>query len=438
MKIITQISLFDDTQNENLGDLEHLQKILDNLPDEKLIKKLKSIRGRGRNEWPVEAMWNSFIASFLFDHDSIASLLRELNRNSQLRVLCGFQPHLYSVLTKERDADGRKKRKEKCRLAPTASAYTNFLNNLRRCQDELREMFDILVKYMYEHLPDFGEILAADGKAIQSYAAKKSVKDSGNRGEKDADWCRKTYTATKPDGEKITKTKKWFGFRLHLISDATYELPVDFEVTKASCSEIKETEKMLENIKDKYPRKIERCRYFLADRGYDSTDLIEWLTTEGVSPVIDIRNCWKGEETRQFGSTDLIYDYKGKVYFVPETGEPIELQYRGYDKSRDCHRYGFHPKYHDKRIFRIPLKTDPRIFTKVARNSKKWKRLYKKRTSIERINGRIDRDFQFEKHTIRGLEKMKMFLTMTLIIQLASAKARMEKGVKTGLAKHCA
>ena len=41
-------------------------------------------------------------------------------------------------------------------------------------------------------------------------------------------------------------------------------------------------------------------------------------------------------------------------------------------------------------------------------------------------------------HLIRGLEKMKMFLTMTLIIQLASAKARMEKGVKTGLAKHCA
>ena len=129
---------------------------------------------------------------------------------------------------------------------------------------------------------------------------------------------------------------------------------------------------------------------------------------------------------------------QGKVYYVPETGEPIELVYRGYDKSRECHRYGFHPKYHDKRIFRIPLKTDPRIFTKVARNSKKWKRLYKKRTSIERVNGRIDRDFQFEKHTIRGLEKMKMFLTVTFIIQLASAKAKIESGTTSGLAKHCA
>lgn len=187
MKILTQISLFDDTQNENLGDLERLRKVLDSLPDEKLVEKLRSIRGRGRNKWPVEAMWNSFIASFIFDHDSIASLIRELNRNSQLRLVCGFQPHPYSALTKKKDGHGKRIRKEGFKFAPAASAYTNFLNNLRECGDELREMFDGLVEYMYENLQDFGEILSADGKAVQSYATKKSEKDSGNRGEKDAD-----------------------------------------------------------------------------------------------------------------------------------------------------------------------------------------------------------------------------------------------------------
>ena len=72
------------------------------------------------------------------------------------------------------------------KLAPTASAYTNFLNNLKECQQELREMFDLLIKYMYENLDDFGTILAADGKAIQSFAAKISKNKSGNRGERDA------------------------------------------------------------------------------------------------------------------------------------------------------------------------------------------------------------------------------------------------------------
>ena len=84
------------------------------------------------------------------------------------------------------------------------------------------------------------------------------------------------------------------------------------------------------------------------------------------------------------------------------------------------------------------MKTDTRIFTKVAGNSKKWRRLYKKRTSIERINGRIDRDFKFEKHTIRDLRKMKMFLTVTFIIQLALAKSKIDSGITKGLARHIA
>lgn len=84
------------------------------------------------------------------------------------------------------------------------------------------------------------------------------------------------------------------------------------------------------------------------------------------------------------------------------------------------------------------MKTDTRIFTKVAGNSKKWRRLYKKRTSIERVNGRIDRAFQFEKHTIRGLKKMKMFLTVTFIIRLALAKSKIDSGITKGLARHIA
>lgn len=93
------------------------------------------------------------------------------------------------------------------------------------------------------------------------------------------------------------------------------------------------------------------------------------------------------------------------------------------------------PKYHVKKILRKPLKTDSHVFTRVVRNSKKWKRLYKKRSGIERMNGRIDRDFKFEKHTIRGLEKVTLFLTTTFIIKLTYAKAKIEHGIKSGYGK---
>ena len=57
MKIISQLSLFDDTFEENLGDLFRLQTIIAALPDEKLIQKLQKIRGKGRNEWAENNLW---------------------------------------------------------------------------------------------------------------------------------------------------------------------------------------------------------------------------------------------------------------------------------------------------------------------------------------------------------------------------------------------
>lgn len=225
MNIISQMKLFGESEFDDLGDLERLQGVLGTLNDAALIRKLYRIRGKGRNDWPCEAMWNSFIASFLFEHETVESLLRELRRNRQLRALCGFEPKA----VKQKDGS------IKIYVAPSKSAYSKFLKNLISCQKELDEMFTELVLYMYEHLEHFGEILMVDGKAIQSYDGKPSKnKKSGCRGEYDADWCKKQYSASGINGETVVKTKKWCGFRLHLIADATYEMPVAFCVTKAS------------------------------------------------------------------------------------------------------------------------------------------------------------------------------------------------------------
>ena len=71
MKIIPQLSLFEENDFEELGDLERLQRVLATIPDERLIQRLNEIRGNGRNDWPVIGMWNAFIASFLFDHETV-------------------------------------------------------------------------------------------------------------------------------------------------------------------------------------------------------------------------------------------------------------------------------------------------------------------------------------------------------------------------------
>ncbi len=54
---------------------------------------------------------------------------------------------------------------------------------------------------------------------------------------------------------------------------------------------------------------------------------------------------------------------------------------------------------------RIKLGDDRRMFTPLARSSYAWERAYDKRTSVERVNSRLDGFFGFENHTIRGQKK---------------------------------
>ena len=72
----------------------------------------------------------------------------------------------------------------------------------------------------------------------------------------------------------------------------------------------------------------------------------------------------------------------------------------------------------------MPLRTDYRIFTPIARHTVKWKKAYNKRTSVERVNARIDRVLGFEEHFIRGHKKMQTRVTLSLIVMLAMALGR--------------
>ena len=56
MAIVKQLYLFSRRDCENLGDLERLKLVLENIPDENLIEMLNLIRGNGRNDNPIRAM----------------------------------------------------------------------------------------------------------------------------------------------------------------------------------------------------------------------------------------------------------------------------------------------------------------------------------------------------------------------------------------------
>ena len=283
---------------------------------------------------------------------------------------------------------------------------------------------------MREEIPFFGETLAGDGKFLDSYANRSSKAPNvkaGERAEKDAVWAGKEYHYIDKNGKAQVKMEWHYGFKAHLICDVKTELPIAYDILPANSDEKKAMINMLTSL----PCDLRnQANYLLLDKGYDSTQMIQEIKGFGISPIVDIRNCWKdGELTRQYKNTDIVYDYQGNVYFVDDNGKQHRMHYEGYDAQKKCLRYSFKGK-----VYKLYISYDERVFLPVARNSMKFSRLYKGRTAVERLNGRLDRDFMFEDHCIRGLDKMRLLVSLSLLIMNVMAVAKIRRGASVHLA----
>ena len=309
MATISEPFLFRWDSVDQLGDLERLKLVLDALPDEPLMRLLETGRGRGRNDYPVRPMWNSLIAGFVFQHPSIAALRRELLRNGQLRDLCGFDPFAGAA------------------AVPSEFAYSRFHRQVRKHQGQVDEMFHRTLDELHVELPDLGQVQALDGKELHSlangestYPLPKDKQDTDGRRDRDADW-----------GVKGSGKKKhyWFGYLLHLVVDATYEVPLAFEVTKASTGEQPQAQRLLDQMHERHPELLERCGRMSADKGYDDHKLINRLWQQHqIKPIIAVRNCWQDGEHEEDGvvtkrvdsQENVIYTFDGQVSCVcPQT-----------------------------------------------------------------------------------------------------------------------
>jgi len=416
--------------------------IRDTLPDEELMKFLEKARGNGRNDYPIRPVWNSILAGIVYQHSSIESLRRELLRNGELRDVCGFDPIIGA------------------RAVPTARAYSHFMGKLIKHRAELDKMFDKLVEELKEALPDYGQHLGIDSKAVNSAGKPTEKQEQDGRRDIDADWGKKKYRGKRKDGTIWEKIVKWFGYKIHLLADTNYELPISYKITHASVGDSPVLGELFKKTEDRHPKILEDAEELTADRGYDSEGNNKLLWDEyKIKPLIDIRDMWKDEkgQTRPLypdKADNIVYDFKGSVFcHCPISDKRYEMAYQGFEKDRETLKYrcpakayGFNCKGISAcsknngygRIVRIPLETDRRIFTPIARSSYAWRRVYKRRTAVERINSRMDLSFGFEHHFIRGLAKMEVKVSLAMIVMLGMAlgsiKAK-QKGLMRSLVK---
>ncbi len=151
---------------------------------------------------------------------------------------------------------------------------------------------------------------------------------------------------------------------------------------------------------------------------------------------------------RQVCRNIAVYTERGEVRCIcPETGAERDLAFHGFEAMRgtlkyrcpaatygfdcqgrkDCEAAGDCRTNGYGRVVRVPLDTDRRIFTPTPRSSLTWQRRYRSRSALERINARLDQNFGFEHHHIRGLERMKTRITLALAVMMALAHASGEE-----------
>lgn len=255
---------------------DRLALVLEALPSEKLILALEKERWTGRKGYPVRGMWSALIAGLRYECHSLAQVVRLLKRDKDTRMLCGF-----SIDT-----------------IPSEDALSRFLKKLGQHEALLEECFNNLVKGLPELLPGFGAKMAVDSTDIKAY----SNGHRKNPSDPDARWGGKRASHKEPEGEietaeeggsKKRKGKKrdmyyWFGYKLHLVVDTLYELPISFVSTPANESDTRQMETLL---KKAGADQVEtRPQAIIADKGYDSHDNYQFIFGRCKSaPIIPIR-----------------------------------------------------------------------------------------------------------------------------------------------------
>jgi hypothetical protein len=272
--------------------------------------------------------------------ESVSALLRLLHDNPFIAEACGVANALPSQ--------------------PTLSRFGTKLSK-RWNALAVKNVFRTLTTTLYETLPDFGKSVAIDSTDIKAWSnggkkgkrhggssIKRHPRKPGSVSDPDAGWAVKSNT----EGNK----KYVWGYKLHILADTTYELPLAFNVSAGNVHDVKRATPLLAEARKVHGGRF-HPEYVICDAGYSSQALRHVIRRQYHSePVIDPNP-----------------QHKRAVAKTPDTME--------------------------------------------------WKAIYRRRTSIERLNGRLKGFYKLNDVRVRGQMKVALHAMLAGIVTLASAIA---------------
>jgi hypothetical protein len=420
MHIATTKPLFAWDCLQDSPSLGTIRQLLETIDDAKLLEGLRRHRGHGRNDCPVHVAWGVLLLRITLRHTTIEATLAELTRNEGLRRLIGI----------EREED-----------VPQSWNISRFLDVLGREPhlSELRRIFDAMVQRLGVAVPDLGKDTAGDSTALHARRkGEASAEAEIAAGLPQPSGGKKEYL---DDEGNVTRVLEWFGYKLHLLVDAKHEVVLAYEVTGANSADCQSLPNLVEEGQNNLPEgRIETLAY---DKAADDNESHRLLNKARIRPVIHNRRLWK-EQTEQMlpghdGRSNVVYDEAGTVYCYDRTSEPMlrhRMAYIGYEPKRETIKYRCPARHEDwpcphdavcnagksyGKTVRVDRTIDRRRFPPIPRATKKFERLYKGRTSVERVNARLKLFWGVDDGNLVGARRFHAMIGTVLIVHLAFA-----------------
>lgn len=421
MKIHVSKPLFAWDELEDSPTLKTLKQFLETLPDEKLVASLEAARGKGRNDVPVRVAWGIIVLSIALRHPSIEHCLAELRRNGSLRKLIGIRSE---------------------EAVPKKWNLSRFLDTLGQEPhlSLLHEVFNQIVRKLAEAVPNLGENTAGDATGLNARRKKPArAATETAEGLPQASGGRKEYM---DDDGNVVKVVEWFGFKLHLLADVKNEVALAYRITDTKTGDNETLPLLLSDAQENLPEG--RIRTLAYDKAADTNEVHEVLSKAKIKAVIHNRSLWdKNEQERMLpghdGNSNVVYDEAGTVYCYDRVSEPMvrhRMAYIGHEPARETLKYRC-PAMHEGwkcpmakicnagksygMTVRVPREIDLRRFPALPRATKKFERLYRGRSAVERLNARLKVFWGADDGNVTGSRRFFAHLGVVMVVHAVFA-----------------
>ncbi len=219
--------------------VRQLNALFNTIPEEELLSALKTYYA-GRRGYTYKVLWRTYLAMTVLNLPSFAALIRTLGNNPYIAIACGITS---------------------IEEIPSKFAYSRFMRKLQGRENTvlIKNIMRNLTRRCYETFPRFGKSVAIDSTDLKAW----SNGSKPHKSDPDAGWAVK--------GGTNGKRKFVWGYKLHLMVDTNYEIPMVASVTRGNMADVRQATPLLSQAR--YITGKFHPEYVICDAAYTSEEL---------------------------------------------------------------------------------------------------------------------------------------------------------------------